>query len=101
MRAWILLVAVVAGLAPTLALADRPGERFALREGWRQERAERFQHEMPPRPQRERPHYPRRDDLRDGYADQGARPQRLTPEERRQLRRDVQDAGRDLYRSRR
>jgi len=98
MRAWIFLATVVAGLAPTLAHADRPGERFALREGWRQERAERFQREMP---QRERPHYPRRDDLHDGHADQGARPQRLTPEERRQLRRDVQDAGRDLYRHRR
>ena len=30
-------------------------------------------------------------------ADEGRNPRRLSPEERRQLRRDVQDAGRDVY----
>lgn len=29
--------------------------------------------------------------------DEGRNPRRLSPEERRQLRRDVQDAGRDVY----
>ena len=30
-------------------------------------------------------------------SDEGRNPRRLSPEERRQLRRDVQDAGRDVY----
>jgi len=34
----------------------------------------------------------------DREADEQQRPTRLTPEERRELRRDVHDAGRDLYR---
>ena len=33
--------------------------------------------------------------------DEEQRPQRLSPEERRQLRRDIQDAGREIYRPRR
>ncbi|WP_442769751.1 hypothetical protein [Zoogloea ramigera] len=38
------------------------------------------------------PDFPRRPD-----ADEARNPRRLSPEERRQLRRDVQDAGRDVY----
>ena len=41
-----------------------------------------------------RPGY-RREDARDAQ-----RAQRLSPEERQQLRRDIKDAGRELYRSR-
>lgn len=41
-----------------------------------------------------RPNY-RREDARDAQ-----RAQRLSPEERQQLRRDIKDAGRELYRSR-
>ena len=42
---------------------------------------------------------PRRDDAYD--APRQPTPQRLSPEERRQLRRDVNDAGRELYAPRR
>lgn len=40
--------------------------------------------------------YPRRNDDRDMQ-----RPQRLSPEERSQLRRDIKDAGREIYSPRR
>jgi len=38
------------------------------------------------------PDFPRRPDV-----DEARNPRRLSPEERRRLRRDVQDAGRDVY----
>lgn len=41
--------------------------------------------------------YPRRES---GDMGEAQRPQRLSPEERRQLRRDVHEAGRDIYRPR-
>ena len=51
-------------------------------------------------PQRERPYQP--PPRRDNYApQQPQQPQRMTPDERRQLRRDLHDAGRDVYPQRR
>lgn len=61
----------------------------------------RFQQERPLPPQRELPRRgadePRRDRQR---SDEAARPGRLSPEERQQLRRDIREAGRDVYRDR-
>jgi hypothetical protein len=53
-----------------------------------------MQYQPPPGPQREadRP-APQRDARAPGEADRG----RMSPDERRQLRRDIQDAGRDIY----
>lgn len=89
---WTLAAALVLALALPSAHAGRGDDRFMAREGQRPERQERAQREA----QQER-QFQRRDE-RGG---EGARQQRLSPEERRQLRRDVHDAGRDLYRPRR
>jgi len=56
----------------------------------------RFGHAGPPR---QPP--PQRVPVRDATADQrNANPMRLTPEQRQQLRRDIHDHGRDIYRDR-
>ena len=49
--------------------------------------------EMPARRDRER-----QPDSAGDRSGEAARPHRLTPEERRQVRQDIHDAGRDLYR---
>ena len=78
-------------LSVTCAHADPFGGRHA-REGGRPQGGP-----LQPQPPR---------DFQRGYSPSGERrenmgPQRLSPDERRQLRRDIQDAGRDLYPPRR
>ena len=82
--AWSLWMAVVHA---------SPGFVFAAREGNRQDgHSERRQF----RQQEERREHWQREDRREGQ-----RPQRLSPDERRQLRRDIRDAGREIYPARR
>lgn len=91
-----LLLALALALVASLAQANPGGGRFAQREMIRQN----FQ-QPPQQPnfQREAPQqFQRRNEGNSGDAQ---RPQRFSPEERRQLRRDVQDAGRDIYQRRR
>ncbi len=71
------------------------GGRFAARDG----QGEGFSREQP-NYQREAPGRFQRHDPGSGVANEPQRQQRLSPEERRQLRRDVHQAGRDLYRPR-
>lgn len=97
-----LLLALVLVLAAPLAQAMPGGGRFMqARDGARQsgpQRQPNFQREEPQRFQREDPaRFQRRDDGGGGEQQR----QRLSPEERRQLRRDIHDAGRDIYPPRR
>lgn len=71
--AFVLLMA----LAMPLAHANQVNDRLPLREG---NRSGNKQLQQQPRNPRE-----------------AQRPQRLSPEERRQLRRDIKDAGREIY----
>ena len=84
-------MAMVLLLAMPAAQAMPGGGRFGGY-GQRQNGPQREQREQ--REQRQFP--PQRQDQADA-----PRPQRLSPEERRQLRRDVHEAGRDLYPQRR
>lgn len=96
---WTLAVLLALACAAPAAHAGRWDDRFLARDGQRQER---FQREAPQRDRQER--FQRRDEWSGRGGDRGgddARQQRMSPEERRQLRRDVHDAGRDLYRQRR
>lgn len=94
---WILAALLALVCVVPAAHAGRWDDRFLARDGQRQER---FQRDAPQRDRQER--FQRRDEW-SGRGDRGddARQQRMSPEERRQLRRDVHDAGRDLYRQRR
>lgn len=89
-----LLLALMLALAAPLAQAMPGGGRFLqAREGQRQNAPQRQQ--QAPNFQREEPQrFQRRDE---GNAGEQQR-QRFSPEERRQLRRDIHDAGRDIYR---
>jgi hypothetical protein len=71
----------------------------ALAQPFDGERARRFQQERPFQAQRERP---LRGDPRQGErgAGESGRPGQLSPEERRQLRRDIREHGREVYRDR-
>lgn len=66
-----------------------------LREGIRRGNAQNQQPLQDPREAR-RPYFPRQESR-----DEQQRPPRLSPEERRQLRRDIKDAGREIYLRRR
>jgi hypothetical protein len=68
------------------------GGRFAARDG----QGEGFSRAQP-NYQREAPGRFQRHDPGSGVANEPQRQQRLSPEERRQLRRDVHQAGRELY----
>ena len=80
--------ALIAATAASVAVAG-PFDREMRFQPFSQTQAPR------PEPQRDaaRPE-PRRDLRGPGEADRG----RMSPDERRQLRRDIQDAGKDLYR---
>lgn len=87
----VLVALVMLVLSVSCAHADPFGGRHP-REGGRQQGGQ-----MQPQPPR---------DFQRGYSPSGERrenmgPQRLSPDERRQLRRDIQDAGRDIYPPRR
>lgn len=92
MKAWIWLgmAALLAAALPAAAQPgdDRPGmdrrERFAERQAMRQQRAERQAGEA------------QREGFAAGRCEE--KPCRMSPEERRKLRRDIHDAGRDIYR---
>lgn len=91
-----LLMALVLALAAPVAQAMPGGGRFLqAREARRQFEPQRQQPPQQPNFQREEPQrFQRRDE---GNAGEQQR-QRLSPEERRQLRRDIHDAGREIYR---
>ncbi len=89
------LLAVLAAVFLVLPAQAMPGGgRFAARDGHRQGFAQ-----QPPPFRREAPPQFQRHDR--GTPGDGQRPQRLSPEERRQLRRDVHEAGQDIYAPRR
>jgi len=93
-----LLLALMLALTAPLAHAERGGGRFAQREDNRQN--------FPPRQPQQSPYFQRQAPQQfpqryEGDGGEQLRPQRLSPDERRQLRRDVHDAGRDLYAPRR
>jgi hypothetical protein len=67
-----------------------------LREGIRRGNAQNQQPLRDPR-EAQRPYFQRQE----GREEQPPRPPRLSPEERRQLRRDIKDAGREIYLQRR
>lgn len=83
-KAWLWLAGVVAILATTSAEAGPRGQQLHR---FLQERQQERQQEQ--QQQREI-----RREQRQEFQGRG----RLTPDERRQLRRDIQDAGQDLYR---
>lgn len=94
--AWAVKIRVVVGLLLAMAAS------LAQAVQWRGYEVQRFaspQRQPPHDFRREAPQRFQRSDRRG--EDDAARPQRLSPEERRQLRRDVHDAGRELYRRRR
>lgn len=88
-----LLVALVLALAAPLVQANPGNGRAHPRDGNRQNGPQR-QQQQPNQQREEQQRPPRRDE---GNAGEQQR-QRLSPEERRQLRRDIHDAGRDIYR---
>lgn len=97
MTKYSLLLTLVLALAAPLAHANPGNGRFHPREANRQDARQRQQPppQQQPNFQREEPQrFQRRDE---GNAGEQQR-QRLSPEERRQLRRDIHDAGRDIYR---
>lgn len=92
----VLLVLILL-LAMPVAQAMPDGGRFLqVRDGFRQNVPQRDRQQQAPDRQREQPQrFERRDE---GNAGEQGRRQRFSPEERRQLRRDIHDAGRDIYR---
>lgn len=87
-----LLLALMLVLASPWALANPGNERNQARQANRQNGMQRQQP----------PNNPPRDAQQQGFQrDNGGgeaqRPQRMSPEERRQLRRDIRDAGREVY----
>lgn len=91
-----LLLALTLVLVTPLAQAMPSGGRFLqVREVDRQNVPQREQRpQQQPDFQREEPQrFQRRDESNAGEQQR----QRLSPEERRQLRRDIHDAGRDIY----
>ena len=90
-------------LAAVLLAAALPAPAADGGRGWLrvQERGQRDRQFAPP-PQRDDWRDPRRDFRRDdGRMPPPQYPQRLSPDERRQLRRDLHDANRDLHPGRR
>ena len=86
-------IALVCALSMPVAQAGSWNFSPSVREGGRQEDFQRQKGSRQAEPGRQ--NY-RREDGRDAQ-----RAQRLSPEERQQLRRDIKDAGRELYRPRR
>lgn len=82
----LLLLAVLGSAQPVLAQRDGGGGRFL------RERPAGAQRQMPP----QRDEADARGNRNDGAGD-GPRRQQLSPEERQQLRRDIHEAGRDIY----
>lgn len=88
-------IAAVLALALLLPLAHAgPLNDREFREGLRRGNS---QNQLQPNDQRDarRPYFQRRENGEE------QRPQRLSPDERRQLRRDIKDAGREIYLQRR
>lgn len=93
-----LLLALVLALAAPLVQANPGNGRFHPREANRQNGPQRQQAPQQQNFQREEPRqFQRRDEGNSGEQQR----QRFSPEERRQLRRDIHDAGRDIYPPRR
>ena len=91
-----LLLALALALAAPLVQANQGNGRFHQREANRQNAPQR--QPQAPNFQRDEPQrFPRREERNAGEQQR----QRLSPEERRQLRRDIHDAGRDIYPQRR
>lgn len=82
-------------LMPLLLAAALPAQAG---QGWRGGGFQVQQRQHPPPGDRQFQHAPRRQDTQPGNP-QG--PQRMSPDERRQLRQDLRDAGRDVYPQRR
>jgi hypothetical protein len=82
-KAWLWLAGVVAIMAAVPAHADQRGQRL-----------HRFLQERQQEQQQQQQREFRREQRQEFQQGRG----RLTPEERRQLRRDIQDAGQDVYR---
>ena len=85
-------------LALLLALTLASGSALAQRSGDREPRGAGGKNQGMSKDQRER----MRQDMRNVYQDKGGQsrpqPRQLSPEEREKLRRDIQDANRDLRR---
>lgn len=93
MKRLLSLAGILVALAASLPAHAQPG-------GDNSRRFERFQQQREIRRQREdrrEQSFQRRQE--DGQQGEG-RPGRLTPEERQQLRRDIREHGRDVYRDR-
>lgn len=91
----VLLALMLALAAPAVQAMPGGGRFFQARDGHRPNGQQRDRPQQQPNYQREEPQrFQRRDE---GNAGEQQR-QRLSPEERRQLRRDIHDAGRDIYR---
>ncbi len=87
-----LLLALMLVLASPWALANPGNERYQVRQANRQNGMQRQQP----------PNNPPRDAQQQGFqrdygGGEAQRSQRMSPEERRQLRRDIRDAGREVY----
>jgi hypothetical protein len=78
----------------SLLTASLPAHAFPGGRGGGSFQVQQRQH--PPQGDRQLQHAPRRQD-----AQPNPPPQRMSPDERRQLRRDLRDAGRDVYPQRR
>lgn len=90
------LAGILLALAASLPAQAQPGDgprRFERFQQQRELRREEFQRQREQR----REEFQRRQEER---AEQEGRPGRLTPEERQQLRRDIREHGRDVYRNR-
>lgn len=87
-------LALVLALVSSSVLAGPANDRQRGRDD-RAQTARPFTHQNAERQQA--PNYQRDAPQRD----EGQRPQRLSPEERRQLRSDIRDAGREIYPQRR
>jgi uncharacterized membrane protein len=84
-------------LMPLLLAAALPAQAG---QGWRDGGFQVQQHPHPPQGDRQFQQAPRRQDAQPNpQGPQG--PQRMSPDERRQLRQDLRDAGRDVYPQRR
>lgn len=93
----LLAILLLALAAPAAQAMPWGGRSMQVRDAYRQNGPQR-EPQRQPNFQREEPQrFQRRDE---GNAGEQQR-QRLSPEERRQLRRDIHDAGRDIYQPRR
>mgnify|MGYP000858275341 CR=1 FL=1 len=91
MKRYAVLAGVLLTLVASLPAQAQPGDGSRRFERLQQQREFQRQREM------RREEFQRRQQERE---EQEGRPGRLTPEERQQLRRDIREHGRDVYRDR-